>query len=274
MSTALKLFFGAGMVKFIQVSKITFLSFLGLLLVLSAPLVANEDMLTKKQLRLAILYTDEPPYIYLDNNSDYVGILPDLAQALSLEMDLELSFVPTPRKGLEKSVIDGRADMTWLSPNWVLDDAPLVFSKSVLPHREYLYSLSPFTDSNQPQEWLEGKTVCVRQDYSYPSLEPYFNQGVAQALRVSSQISLFKLLLKERCDLIYMNEYKATWLISDLGKETKVWRSHSPLNEESLSFAFNHHWKKNVALVDQALAKIQKTGQFDKIMAANIKLAN
>ena len=138
--------------------------------------VGDETTGVDKKLRLAVIYIEEPPYIYLDENAEYVGMLPNLAKALSRELDLELSFLPTPRKDLEKSVIEGRADMTWLSPSWVINESALVFSDPVLLHREFLYSLSPFNQADGPRGWLQGKTVCIRQDYSYPNLIPYLDK--------------------------------------------------------------------------------------------------
>jgi polar amino acid transport system substrate-binding protein len=233
------------------------------------PLLANEMDPPNNKLRLAVIYIEEPPYIYQSGTSEYIGILPQLAKALSRELSLELTYLPTPRKDLEKSVIDERADMTWLSPDWVGDEKRLLFSDPVLLHREFLYSLSPFNESDEPLDWLRGKTVCIRQDYSYPSLMPFFESGVAQALRISSQVSLVKLLQKGRCDLLYMNENKATWKTSGLGIENKIWRSKHPLNEAKLSFMFSQKWQSEMPRINQALSKIKSSGELDSIVQSN-----
>ncbi|WP_366508997.1 transporter substrate-binding domain-containing protein [uncultured Paraglaciecola sp.] len=146
----------------------------------------------------------------------------------------------------------------------------MLFSDPVLLHREFLYSLSPFNESDEPLDWLRGKTVCIRQDYSYPSLMPFFESGVAQALRISSQVSLVKLLQKGRCDLLYMNENKATWKTSGLSIENKIWRSKHPLNEAKLSFVFSQKWQSEMPRINQALSKIKSSGELDSIVQSNI----
>ena len=234
------------------------------------PVWANEMGPLNKKLRLAVIYIQEPPYIYTDDNSGYVGVLPKLAQALSRELELELTYLPTPRKDLEKSVIEGRADMTWLSPNWVGAEDLLLFSDPVLLHREFLYSFSPFNEGDGPRGWLQDKTVCIRQDYAYPNLMPYFDSGVAQGLRVSGQVSLVKLFQKGRCDVLYMNELRAAWMINKLGIKRKVWRSEFPIEEAKLSFAFSQQWQTKMTLINQAVAKIKSSGELSRIVESSI----
>jgi polar amino acid transport system substrate-binding protein len=235
----------------------------------SFPLWANESDPLNKTLRLAVIYIEEPPYIYLDDGSEYIGILPKLAQALSRELALDLTYLPTPRKGLEQSLINDQADMTWLSPDWVVKGELLLFSDPVLLHREFLYSLSPFKENEKPVDWLKDKTVCIRQDYDYPSLSPFFEKGLAEAVRVSSQVSLVKLLQKGRCDVLYMNENKATWMMSHLGINNKIWRSEYPVNEAKLSFVFSQKWQSKMTQINQALAKIKDSGELNAIVQSN-----
>lgn len=234
------------------------------------PVLATELDPLNKKLRLAVIYIEEPPYIYLDGSSEYIGILPKLAQALSRELALDLTYLPTPRKGLEQSLINDQADMTWLSPDWVGKDEPLLFSDPVLLHREFLYSLSPFNENDKPVDWLKDKTVCVRQDYDYPSLSPFFEKGLAEPVRVSSQVSLVNLLQKGRCDVLYMNESKATWMMSSLDVKHKIWRSEYPINEEKLSFVFSLKWQNKMTQINHALAKIKDSGELTAIVQSNI----
>lgn len=232
-------------------------------------LLAKEIDPLNKTLRLAVIYVEEPPYIYTDDMSEYVGIVPKLAQALSRELELDLTYLPTPRKGLEQSVIDERADMTWLSPDWVVEKESLLFSNPILSHKEFLYSFSPFSDGG-PADWLQDKTVCIRQDYQYPSLMPFFEQNIAQAMRVSNQVSPITLWQKGRCDVLYMSENRAAWMISSLGITRKVWRSKYPLDETQVSFVFNQKWQEKMTEINQALRKIIDSGELNVIVQSNI----
>ena len=199
------------------------------LLASSGNLWADDGTETPTNLRFAIVYVEEPPFIYTENNDKYKGIVPYLAQALGRELDLELEYIPIYRKGLEATIIGGQADVTLLSPEWVNDKEKLIFSNPVFVHKEFLYSLNPLEDNDNPLDWVRDKTICVRQDYQYPSLYAFFNEDVAQAVRVSSQVPLVTLLLGNRCDLLYMNEHRANWMFTSLSVKRQVFRSSKPL---------------------------------------------
>lgn len=160
--------------------------------------------------------------------------------------------------------------MTWLSPDWVLGPETLLFSASILVHREYLFSLVPFDESDEPASWLDAKTVCVREDYQYPALTPYFDKGVAQAVRVSSQVAPVNLLLRGRCDLLYMNEMRAAWMMRNLGLEGQIWRSKYPVDQVALSLVFSEKWQDKMSQVNQALAKIKSSGELNAILQSNV----
>ncbi|MEP1445907.1 MAG: transporter substrate-binding domain-containing protein [Paraglaciecola sp.] len=233
----------------------------------STPLLANESA---KVLRLAVIYVEEPPFVYTKNSSEYLGIVPSLARALSRELGMRLEFLPTARKGLEQSLIEEKADMTWLSPDWVMNKDKLIFSDSVFLHREFLYSKEPFVESSDPLDWLQDKTICIRQDYQYPSLNRFFEDGIARAVKVSSQVPLVKLLVKERCDVMYVNEFRESWMIASLGIKHKLWRSSKALAESDLGFIFNQNWQTKMPQVNQALTSIKASGELDTIIQSNI----
>lgn len=233
----------------------------------STPLLAKAS---DQVLRLAVIYVEEPPFIYTIKDSEYRGIVPSLARALSRELGLRLEFLPTPRKGLEQSLLDGRADMTWLSPDWALNKKQLIFSDLVFLHKEFLYSKEPFIESNDPLDWLKDKTICIREDYQYPSLNRFFVDGVARAVKVSSQVPLIKLLLKDRCDVMYVNEYRESWMATSLGVKRKIWRSSRALSESDLGFMFNQNWQTKMPQINQALTSIKASGELHRIIQSNI----
>jgi polar amino acid transport system substrate-binding protein len=236
------------------------------LLAPSGNLWADNGVKTTQNLRFAVVYVEEPPFIYTENTYKYKGIVPNLVQALSRELDLEAEFIPTSRKRLEATIISGQADVTWLSPKWVNDKEKLIFSNPVFDHKEFLYSLNPFEDIYSPVDWVRGKTICVRQDYQYPSLNVFFNENVAQAITVSSQVPLVTLLLGNRCDLIYMNEHRASWMLTSLSIKRRVFRSPNLLEQTQLAFMFNKTWQNKMTRINQALVKIKNSGELAQII--------
>ncbi|WP_233267301.1 ABC transporter substrate-binding protein [Paraglaciecola sp. L3A3] len=234
---------------------------------------ANELIPENKLLRVAVIYIEEPPYLYTTEEYQYKGIFPSLAEALSRELDLELSYVPTPRNGLEKTLESDQADMTWLSPKWVKNGSNLQFSVPIIVHREFLFSFSPFDETdnqNKTLNWLKNKSVCVRQYYQYPNLSPYFDKKIARPVEVSNQTPLIKLFRKGRCDLLYLDEYRASWMIDRFNIKRKIWRSSSSLENSNLSFVFSQKWKNKLPRVNQVVTKIRDSGELDSILSNNL----
>jgi polar amino acid transport system substrate-binding protein len=120
-------------------------------------------------------------------------------------------------------------------------------------------------------DWVRGKSICVRQDYQYPSLDAFFKEDVAQAVRVSSQVPLVTLLLGNRCDLLYMNEHRANWMLTSLSIKRRVFRSSKPLQQTQLAFMFNTTWQNKMNSINQALAKIENSGELAQIIQSQLQ---
>ena len=237
---------------------------------LSVAASAERSDKTNGKLRFALVSTEEPPFIYSDSEHELTGIVPSLAQALSRDLVLELEYVPISRKGLEQGIRSGKADVAWLSPDWVENKQQLIFSTPIFSHQEFLYSLSPFAESHLPLDWVKGKTICIRQDYQYPSLSRFFAKNLARSVEVSNQVPLLQLLLKGRCDLLYMNEHRTSWMISRLGIKHLVWRSAEPLKKTNLALMFNPEWQSQMSKINQALINIKHSGELDAIIQTHV----
>ena len=240
---------------------------------LSTGLTQAENHLGQdRAMRFAVIYTDEPHYAYSIQQSQYSGIVPKLVEALGRELGFEVEFLPTSRKGLEASVINGQADFSWLAQEWVENSENLVFSDPVLKHREFLYSLKPFYSGDKPEDWVRGKTICVHQDYKYPLLTPFFDQKIAKPIAVSSQAQITALFLSKKCDLLYTNEYRTNWAFKDLSPEIVIFRSAQPLEQTYQTFMFNKSWHGEMSKINQAIDKIKQSGELQKIVNSQTQL--
>jgi polar amino acid transport system substrate-binding protein len=198
-----------------------------------------------KAVRFAVIYTDEPPYAYSNQMSEYNGIVPKLVEALGRELGFEVEYLPTSRKRLEASVISRKADFTWLS--------------------------QAFHISDKPEDWVRDKTICVYQNYIYPMLTPFFNQQIAKPITVSSESQITALFLRRKCDLLYTNEYRANWAFQTLSSEIKIFRSLQPLAQTYESLMFNKSWKSEMPKINQAIAKIKDSGELKEIIDVQIQ---
>lgn len=223
-----------------------------------------------RAMRFAVIYTEEPPYVYSNPKSEYNGIVPKVVEALGRELSFDVEFFPTSRKGLEASIIKGQADFSWLAPEWSQNTEKLIFSDPVLNQREFLYSLKPFYSSDKPADWLRGKTICVHEDYTYPMLTPFFEQHIAEPITVSSQVPITTLFLGQKCDLLYISELRANWTFQALSSEIEIYRSPQPLKQTQQAFMFSKSWQKCMPKINQAIANIIHSGELKKIVSVQI----
>jgi polar amino acid transport system substrate-binding protein len=52
-------------------------------------------------MRFAVIYSEEPPHVYSNKVFKYVGIVPELVEAVGRELGFKVEFFPTSRKGLK-----------------------------------------------------------------------------------------------------------------------------------------------------------------------------
>ncbi|MFT5997201.1 MAG: polar amino acid transport system substrate-binding protein [Glaciecola sp.] len=225
-----------------------------------------------RAMRFAVIYTEEPPYTYSNQISEYNGIVPKVVEALARELSFEVEFFPTSRKGLEASIIKGQADFSWLAPEWSQNTDTLIFSDPVLNHREFLYSLKPFYLSDKPVDWVRDKTICVHEDYTYPLLTPFFDEQIAEAIQVSSQVAITTLFLGQKCDLLYINELRANWIFKALSSGIEIHRSPQPLKQTQQAFMFSKSWQNLMPKINQGIANIIHSGELKEIVRVQTHL--
>lgn len=249
------------------------LIFMGCCLNLSIGMAQAENHLEQdRAMRFAVIYTEEPPYAYSNQMSEYKGIIPTVVEALARELSFEVEFFPTSRKGLEATIINGRADFSWLAPEWSENTDKLIFSDPVLNHREFLYSLKPFYSSDKPADWVRDKTICVHQDYTYPILTPFFNQKIANPVMVSSEVPITTVFLGQKCDLLYISELRADWTFQSLSPEIAIYRSPQPLKQTQQTFMLSQSWQSLLPKINQAIAKIKNSGELEEIVNLQLQL--
>lgn len=236
----------------------------------SLQVCAKENVDISQNLRFGITTLNEPPLVYLDQHSKKAGFVIDLVNALGRELEVEIDFIHLSRKGLEQAVLDGYIDFSWLSPSWTKNIDRLIFSEPFLKHRAFLYSLSEFPNTSSPAEWLNGKSVCLRNDYQYPKLTPFIMNKTAYAVLVSGEAKLFTLLAKGRCDLLHKNEYLAISEQANQIGERQVFRSPEPIAQAPVSFIFDKNRFHNIKLINEALAKIKKSGELNRILERSL----
>jgi hypothetical protein len=90
-------------------------------------------------------------------------------------------------------------------------------------------------------------------------------------LKLSECQATCPFLLGNRCDFLYMNEHRASWMLTSLSVARKVFRSSKPLEQTHLAFMFNKTWQHKMPQINQALAKIKNSGELAKIVQRQLQ---
>lgn len=225
---------------------------------------------------VAVIYAEGPPLYSIDPISGQpVGILTDFLEQLSKAMNLQIVFLPTARKKIEEQLVTNQADAAFLAPQWVLKPAELVFTDTVLIHRQYFYSLAPFTPGQAGpgniEDSLRGKAVCIRQDFLYPELNELFGKKLIVRTNVSSQDKLMDMLVENHCELIYMNDLRAQWALNNQALPRRVFRSPYSFAEDKVPLALSSKWAPRLQEFNKQIRILHQTGEIQRIIERNTK---
>ena len=102
-------------------------------------------------------------------------------------------------------------------------------------------------------------------------LTSFFNQQIAKPIKVSSQSQITALFLRQKCDLLYINEYRANWAFQIFSSEIKIFRSLQSLAQTYESLMFNKSWKSEMLKINQALTRIKDSGELKEIIDVQIQ---
>ena len=248
------------------IQKCTLVSFaLSAFFALSQPL--SESKAKPEKFVFLILLDQEPLFIYPKHNvSEYRGLVPEIFSALGRRLNLDISYLPVSRNKIEASLLEGKGDAIWMAPEWISDPSKVIFSKPILKYEEYLYSLEKFRGRDTTTDWFKNKSICLYKDYVYPVIQSFIEQGFTQRVDVSTETSMIHLLLKKRCELIYLGQYRATWDINNLASSPQIFRSPKPLETTSMAIGLAPNRQSLLTSVNEYILELKTSGELEKIM--------
>lgn len=209
---------------------------------------------------LYIHYPQLPPYIYLNGQSEQVtGILPELFEPFFRQQGLNSRYIFNNPQRAEQALYHGDIDAMFVSPAWVENPDALLFSVTVLSYDDYLFSLKPQDVALDLTSVRELK-VCTREHYIYPELEPYFSQQGFVRVDASSQEAQLKMLLNQRCDLAYMNDIIARWLMQQQFRQFKLYPLPQAVARASLRLSLHPRWQALLPALNQYIVQQQQSG--------------
>lgn len=218
--------------------------------------------------RVAIYYPQVPPYMYAGENNTPQGVIPELLNAFFAQQPYTLQYVYENRYRAEIGLYDGKYDASVLSAKWTMQPEDLLFSQPVLEHRDYLYASSPLND--EPAS-LTGKTICLRRHYIYSAINAALQSGDLIRIDAESEFDQFNMLVNNRCQLAYMNEHVASWLVNNHFSAHTFYRQYQAADKTELTLALHPKWTPLKPRLDAFIREAHRTGFIDRALARHMK---
>lgn len=242
----------------------------GLIISYCHPAKAME--LPAKTLRFAVYTTNSSaPFYHLDEQENYIGILPTLLNKAAAIAGIHIDFVAIDRRGAEIAIYNGDVDALILSKEWATYPDRIVFSAPMYDFNEYFFSLSPFAKGERPPDWLAGKSVCVRRDYVYPLLDPLLESGAIKVIYLSDYPAMFDMLQSGRCETVYMNEHEARWLAGQKKIQIRLYRSPAYLDSVGSTIAVRPQWQAFLPVFNQLVISMTDSGEMQKLLERSLQ---
>ncbi len=219
-----------------------------------------------KTLRFVVYHPDFPPYIFTTDSGAVSGIVPDLLAPFFRQQQLEVNYLLDNRAGAEQRLYRGEVDAMMLSPEWALMPEQVLFSSSIIAYDDYFFARSAEEAVSDPEQ-LTGKKICTREFYVYPSLEALFNSGKLLRVDASSQEAQLRMVLSKRCDLAYLNDLIAHWLLRQNYTATTLYPSPLLVGKSGLTIALNPSWQPLLLALNQFLQQQQASGEVERVVA-------
>ncbi|HCM47998.1 MAG TPA: hypothetical protein DIS98_11015 [Colwellia sp.] len=139
------------------------------------PLAAFAD----NQTTLIISYGDHDaaPYSIEIGEQLYGGIIKDIATELAGELDIAVTFVKTPRKRIERYLENNTVHLVLITnPAWLTNSEKLQWSESIFIEKNMMVVKADNTNKYQELIDFRGMIIGTVRGYTYPTLQPFFDQ--------------------------------------------------------------------------------------------------
>ena len=234
-----------------------------LLVILPAPAA---ESLTADSFTVALYYPQVPPYMYAGADNAPVGVIPELLTAFFAKQPHRLQYVYENRYRAEIGLYDGKYDASVLAAKWTLHPEELLFSQPLLEHKDYLYAMKPFH-----AEAESSTTICLRRHYIYTAINDALQSGSLIRVDAESEFDQFNMLLNKRCQLAYMNEHVANWLVQHHFAGNTFYRQPQPTDKTALTLALHPKWAALKPRLDAFIREAHRNGVIDRALAKHMK---
>ncbi|WP_206484505.1 transporter substrate-binding domain-containing protein [Thalassotalea sp. G2M2-11] len=208
------------------------------------------------------------PYIY-HNKTDwgYSGLIPDVLKELTDTGKLSIRYVSNSRQRAEESLYEHKVDMMMLSEAWLKHPEKVIVSEPIHMHRSFLYGTTPFPENFSLIDNQNSEFVCTRKGYVYPYLQEFLESKRLIRVDSNSQVSMMRMLYKQRCDYLVMNEFNAIQIMNlPEFKNKKLYHTSKPTSSVPLNIVLQKELYSVKKMIDRHIRKLKANGEITRLL--------
>jgi polar amino acid transport system substrate-binding protein len=223
----------------------------------------EREYLQKKKVIYHASDKNAPPFTFKDDkNGQYKGLVIDYLSALSIELEVEMEFVPMVWEEALSSVISGETDMTELIPSPERSQY-LAFSESIYTFKSIIMT----KDNNYhivTRKDLTGKRVAIQSgDYAIEYIED--NIPGVEIVSTLDVLESIKLLINGEVDAIVGDEPVVVYFTGQLGIEDEVEILNPPLYERDICLGVQKSDSQLLTILNKGILNLKQKDFVQKI---------
>lgn len=239
-------------------------------LLVNSPAWSQDDHEQHANLNFFVTSPTYPPFIYLTHDNQAAGLVPDLLNQVAAEQGSKVVYSIYNRYRAEEALYSGEADAIILVKEWTASPEQLIFSQPLVEVAEYLYQSTPFEPDMSLPDLIDEKIICARRGYAYPQLDNLFAQNIATRVDTSSEITQFKMLIRNRCQLAIADNYTAHWIQQQYGWEQQITQALPISSNTPYTVAFTKDNREFAEKFDKLIGKMKESGELTFLMQKHL----
>jgi len=195
------------------------------------------------------------------------GIIKDIATELSGELDINITFIKTPRKRTERYLESNTIHLILITtPHWLSNSEKLQWSDTIFIEKDIMVIKADDSNLYQQLADFRGMTIGTIRGYKYPTLQPFFDKEYFVRYDVNNlNVNLIRLGLN-RIDALVDAEVLINYQLkkNENPQEFKV----LPLvvSEQNIQAALSPNAPVTLVTFNQALNRLKDQGVIAAIL--------
>lgn len=232
-------------------------------------LLASPALLATPLLRVGVSESDAAPIVVLDAKRELAsGLSKELGEALARTLGTRAEFVVLSRNRVEPALQAAKVDLVCNSnPAWFANSQRYGWSRDFYPQIERVVTLNNHPRTIRSSDDLAALRLGVIRGYHYPVLEPLWQSHRAERANHPHLDSSLKALGLGMVDAVISSELElAAWvkLNPQAGKQLRMQPWVVSTLQTQCAVAPGGQY--SVAALDQAIARLEKQGDIQRIL--------